>query len=134
MADGHVIAENQRPLVAHHVQHGAVLNVGASADANVVHIAANHRTRPDAGVLANHHVADDDGGGVDIGRFRNLRPLAAVGSDVGLSSQSCLSLRSNLVTATSGWCYLIAGAQYIAPLQKNLRTSNHVKISSALPN
>src|SRR5437762_9530627 len=36
MADGHVIAQNQRILVAHHVANRAILNVRSRADANVV--------------------------------------------------------------------------------------------------
>jgi hypothetical protein len=42
VADGHVVAEDKRVLVAHDVEDAAVLNVGARADANVVHVAANH--------------------------------------------------------------------------------------------
>ena len=84
MANGHVIAKNQGPFVAHHVQDRAILNVGPRADANVVHVAANHRARPDARILANHHITDNDGCGIDISRSRDLRPLAAIGPDVGL--------------------------------------------------
>src|SRR5207245_9127826 len=64
-------------------------NVGARADANGGHVAANHRARPDAAILADDHVADDDRGGIDIRRSRYLRMLAAIGPDVRLSSQSC---------------------------------------------
>ncbi len=88
MADGDIIAKNQRILIAHDVQHRAILNVGPRADANVVHVAANHRARPDARILANHHVANDDRGWDDISRCRDLRVLAAIGPDVGLSNQS----------------------------------------------
>src|SRR5260370_38810975 len=140
MADGHVIAKNQRILIEHDVADRTVLNVGPRADANVVHVAANHGTRPDARILANHHVTDNHCRGVDIGRSRNLRTLTTIRPDVGLSSQSCPSLRSNLVSATSESRYFIAWARYIAPrragqappLQKTWRTPNHVQISSAM--
>src|SRR5260370_34383703 len=107
MAHGHVIAEDERPFVAHDVEHSAVLDVGARADADVVHIAANHGARPDARILPNHDIADNHSGGVDISRFRDLWPLAAVGPDVGLASQSCPSLRSADAPATHGQSYLI---------------------------
>src|SRR5260370_37244577 len=77
MAGGPVQAEDERPFVAHDVEHSAVLDVGARADADVVHVAANHRAWPHTRVLANDHVADDNGTGADISRFRDLWPLAA---------------------------------------------------------
>ena len=72
VADGDVVAENQRIFVAHDVEDRAVLNVGARADADVVHVAAHDGERPDAGVFADDYVADDDGGGIDV------RGLAAI--------------------------------------------------------
>jgi len=50
-----------------------------------VHVAANHRARPDARILANHHVADDNRGGVDVSRSRDLRLLSMIRPDVGLA-------------------------------------------------
>src|SRR5579859_4238355 len=87
VADGHVVAEDQWVLVAHDVEYAAVLDVGARADADVVHVAANHGARPDAGVFADDYVADDDGGGVNIGGGGDLRALAAIGANVGLAAQ-----------------------------------------------
>ncbi len=81
MADGDIVAQNQRVFVAHDVEHTAVLDVSARADTDVVHVAANHRARPDAGVRADDHVADDDGGGVNIGRCGDFGPLAAIRSN-----------------------------------------------------
>ena len=81
VTDGDIIAQDQRVFVAHHVQHRAVLNIRARADADVVHVAANHRARPDAGVFADDHVADDDGGGVDVGGCGDFGSFAAIGSD-----------------------------------------------------
>src|SRR5690348_9288318 len=86
MANGDVIAKNQRIFITHHVQYAAVLNVAARPDANVVHVAANHRTRPDARILANDHVADNNSSRVNISRSRDLRMLAAIRPDVGLAS------------------------------------------------
>src|SRR6266852_9469611 len=89
VADGDVVAEEEGIFVAHYVEDAAVLNIGARADADVVHVAAHDGAGPDAGVGADDHVADDDGGGVDVGGCGDLGPLAAVRSNVGLSTQSC---------------------------------------------
>src|SRR5712692_3489815 len=87
VADGDVVAEEQRIFVAHNVEDAAVLNIGARADANVVHVAADDGARPDAGVGADDDVADDDSGGVNVGGGGDCGPLPAVGSYVGLSRQ-----------------------------------------------
>src|SRR5712692_2448206 len=89
VADGDVVAEEQRIFVAHDVEDAAVLNIGARADANVVHVAADDGARPDAGVGADDHVADNDGGGVNVGGCGDFGPLAAIRSYVRLSTQSC---------------------------------------------
>src|SRR5208282_1310738 len=87
VADSDVVAEDEGVLVAHDVEDAAVLNVGASADTDVVDVATNHGAGPDARVLADNHVADDDGGGVNIGGCGDLRALAAVGANVGLAAE-----------------------------------------------
>src|SRR5205823_986699 len=79
--DGHLVAENERIFVAHDVKDRAVLNVRACADADVVDIAADYRAGPNAGVCADDYVADQDGGGINIGGGGDLRKLAAIGSD-----------------------------------------------------
>src|SRR5260370_34288767 len=89
VADGDVVAEEQRIVVAHDVEDAAVLNIGAGADADVVHVAADYGAGPDAGVRTDDDVADDDGGGVNVGGCGDFGPLAAVGTYVWLSSQ-CL--------------------------------------------
>src|SRR5713226_8795470 len=68
VADGDVVAEEEGIFVAHYADDGA---------------------GPDAGVGADDHVADDDGGGVNVGGCGDFGPLAAIGSNVGLSTQSC---------------------------------------------
>src|SRR5690242_17101020 len=84
VADGDVIAKDEGVLVAHDVEHAAVLNVGARADADVVDVAANHGTGPNAGVVADDDVTDDDGGGVNVGGGGDLRAFAAIGANVRL--------------------------------------------------
>jgi hypothetical protein len=87
VAYGYVVAQEEREFVAHYVEDAAVLDIGAGADADVVDVAADYRAGPDAGVGANDYVADDYGGGVNVGGGGDLGALAAVGADVGLSIQ-----------------------------------------------
>src|SRR5712672_89314 len=68
-------------FVAHDVEDGAILNVGAGADADVVDVAADYRAGPDAGVGADDDVADDYGGGVNVSGGGDFGALAAIGSD-----------------------------------------------------
>src|SRR5258708_10286437 len=81
MADGYVVAEQQGMFVAHYVEDGAILNVGAGADADVVDVAADYRAGPDAGVWADDYVADDYGGGVNVSGGGDFGALAAIGAD-----------------------------------------------------
>src|SRR5260370_42082622 len=48
VADGYVVAEEQRIFVAHDVEDAAVLDIVAAADPDLVHSAANDGARPDA--------------------------------------------------------------------------------------
>src|SRR5258708_9239902 len=82
MADGYVVAEQQGMFVAHYVEDGAILNIGAGADADVVDVAADYRAGPDAGVWADDYVADDYGGGVNVGGGGDFRALAAIGANL----------------------------------------------------
>src|SRR5260370_1423363 len=45
------------------------------------------------GVGVDGHVSDDDGGGVNVGGCGDFGPLAAIGSNVWLSTQSCAAAR-----------------------------------------
>ena len=59
MPDRHVVADGRRVRPAHDVDDGAVLDVAAAADADPVHVAADHDVHPDAARLADLDVADD---------------------------------------------------------------------------
>lgn len=65
------------------VDHGAVLDVGARADADEIDVAAHDRGRPDGHIVAQVHVADDDGGGVDVDAFAQLGQVFEIGTDAG---------------------------------------------------
>jgi hypothetical protein len=81
VADGDPVAHEDRILVALAVEDGAILNVGAGADADGVDIAAQDGVHPDRGALAEHDVADELGGGVDVTARRNPRRMALIGAD-----------------------------------------------------
>src|SRR5262249_44282245 len=78
MAYGDVVPEDERVFVLHDVEDGAVLNVGARADADVVDVASDDAERPDAGVFTDDHVADNDRSRINVSRGGDLRVLAAV--------------------------------------------------------
>ena len=68
-------------LFAHHVEDRGVLDICAGTNADVVYVAADYRAGPNTGVVADGYVADDYGGGVDVGGGGDFGPLAAIGSD-----------------------------------------------------
>ncbi len=96
VADGDVIAQLERPLVAHHVEHAAILHIGARAEANPVHIAANHGAGPHAGMLADGNVADDYRGFIYICARGNRRHAAFVRSNHKVFSERRASRMSKI--------------------------------------
>ena len=75
VADGHVVADQQREAIRIErpgmgdVQYAAILHAGTRADADAVHVAANHRQRPDRAVGANFDIAKHDRRIIDKGPF-----------------------------------------------------------------
>ena len=57
--DRDLVAEGGGMRVAHHVDDGAVLEVGAGSDADAVDVSANDDVHPDARGVANLDIADD---------------------------------------------------------------------------
>ena len=80
MADGDIVAENERVLVAHYVKDAAILDIRAGADADEVNVAADDGAGPDAGVGGDGYVTDDDGLWIDVSGFSDARRVAAVGA------------------------------------------------------
>ena len=78
VADGHFVADQQRVAVGvkgpgvGDMQHAAVLHAAALADPDPVHVSAHHGHRPHRGILAQHHVAEYHGRGVDEGARAQL--------------------------------------------------------------
>ena len=72
VADGDPVADDARKIVRE-VQHGVVLDIRVVADDDAVDVAAQHRAIPHAGMRAERHVANDDGGLGDEDIFAELR-------------------------------------------------------------
>ena len=72
MADGDIVADHHGPaagdaiVFVRAVKDAAVLDVGARADADNVHVTAHRAHRPDGGVRADDDVADDGRGFIDV--------------------------------------------------------------------
>ncbi len=56
---GNPVAHHHAVLVAHAVEHAAILDVRVLSDTNRVHVAADDRVHPHAGAFADLDVADD---------------------------------------------------------------------------
>ena len=59
---------------------GAVLQVGARADADEVHVAADDGEGPHGDVVPEHDIADDARGGVDVDAFAQGGQMVEVGA------------------------------------------------------
>jgi hypothetical protein len=70
MADRHIIPENKRALVPHHMADRGVLNVRVMANANDIHVTPNHAVIPNARVIPDFHVAND------LSAFSDVNSLA----------------------------------------------------------
>ena len=87
MADGDVVADEDRMAAGGafvrvgDVDHGAVLDVGAAADADDVHVPAHRAHGPDRGVRADLDIADHGGLHVDVGARGDLRQYVFVRSN-----------------------------------------------------
>jgi hypothetical protein len=81
VADGAAVSDDHRVEVALAVEDSTVLDVGASADADTVDVAAEDGVHPDGGLGAELDVADNLGGGVDIAAVGQGGGEAAKGAE-----------------------------------------------------
>jgi len=81
VGDRHVVADAGRVRAGHRVDDRPVLDARALAHPDPVHVAPDHGAHPDAALLADFHVADDLGAGVDEGRGMDAGQLPAVGTE-----------------------------------------------------
>jgi hypothetical protein len=71
VADGDPVAHDDGIEVALAVEDGAVLDVGVGANADGVDVTAQDGVHPHRRALAEHDVAEDLGGGVDVATRRD---------------------------------------------------------------
>ena len=86
MADEHIVTNERRVATAAvkvgiAMDDGAILNVGARANPDTVHITTDHTIEPDAGPLTNLNIADDLAAGGDEGGVVHLRRFALIGDE-----------------------------------------------------
>jgi hypothetical protein len=72
MADRYLVADGGAVRAAHHVNHRVVLDVGAAANPDGVHVAPDHDVHPDTALLTDFHVPDDLGTLIDEGALMDL--------------------------------------------------------------
>jgi len=77
------IADDDWVQELHAMEDGAILDVGAGADADVVHITPDDGVHPDARVVGEDNIADELGGGVYIAGGWNGWSDTAVGTEHG---------------------------------------------------
>ncbi len=73
------IANLDRVLITHAVQHGAILHIAVRAQAYGMHIAAQDCVHPHAGVFAQLHLPHNLCGNVDVAGAGNDRAMTEVG-------------------------------------------------------
>ena len=83
VADRHFVFEDGGVRPRRDVDDGAVLHVGARADADVEHVAADDGVEPDGRLFADDDIADDLRALLDEGRRVNLRVLSIERSNHG---------------------------------------------------
>src|SRR5688572_2364237 len=89
MPDADKISQNRGISVAGHMQHARVLNIGAVANPNVIHIATHHRVEPDAGMVADDNITNHLSAVFDKDPGSHLRELALIATKHGgLSKRS----------------------------------------------
>jgi len=65
------------------VEDGAVLDIGVGANADGVDVTAQNGVHPHRRALAEHHVAEDLGGGVDVATRWDCWRMALIASEHG---------------------------------------------------
>ena len=93
MAHADIVAQVDAVLFFHAVEDAVVLNVGVVADADLMDVTAEDGVHPDAGVFAEHDVADELGGVVDVASVGELGGDAFVGEDHRISIVQVSGLR-----------------------------------------
>jgi hypothetical protein len=78
MANGDVVMENEGILISHHVQDAAILDIGVASDPNEIHIPAHDGIEPDAGMVPDHNITDENRAFRDVNALAELRQFSLV--------------------------------------------------------
>src|SRR5436190_11291353 len=81
MADGDLVFEDRRMCLRSDVYHRHVLDIRSRTDANVIYVAANNGTKPNARVLADLNVPDDSCVVCHVDAWMDMRKFAFEISD-----------------------------------------------------
>ena len=73
MADGNVVANDERMGIVRDMKHAEILDVRPVTDADTIHVAPDDRMKPGAAILAHDYVPDNDGGLFNKTGVRNRR-------------------------------------------------------------
>ena len=60
MADSHLVTDDQRMGIVSDMEHTEVLHVSPVTNPDKVHVSSNDGMEPDATMLTQHNIADDD--------------------------------------------------------------------------
>ena len=81
VADSDFVTDFERSFLIGAVEDGAILDVCAIANANIVYIAPDDDMVPDAAGITDHHIADDNGGFGKEGVGSDLRGFSEERAD-----------------------------------------------------
>src|ERR1041384_7514657 len=102
MSDSNIRADVQCPpagrvrAVMRDMQDGAILDAGARADLNGIHVATDDRRWPDRRVVADGYFADHDGSRVDINTHSQRRGDGAIGSKRHVNRAAVITIEISL--------------------------------------
>ena len=71
VTDRHFVPDDQRMGIVRDMQHAEILHIRPVPDADVMHIAPDHGIEPDAAILTQHDIADDDSRVLDEAGIRD---------------------------------------------------------------
>src|SRR6185437_13486638 len=108
VGDGDAVAEHERMLLLVAVEDAVVLNVGFPANADRMHVAADHGVKPYAGVLPHHDVADDLGAILYESRGGDLGMASEEGLEHGKARENAGN--SKVITHLDGWTFGVNAA------------------------
>lgn len=105
MADRDIVSKNAGVVVGE-VEDGVVLNIAVVTDNDAIDIAAKDGIVPDAGMVTERHVTEDDGGRGDINVLANRRFFAQKSVELLFERHEKVlnQNRQNYQCVSQSWC------------------------------